>query len=40
MESSLRSVKNGKDIFDLEKCYEVIAAACSAGIQAHPPFLV
>ena len=39
MESSLRSVKNDKDIFDLEKCYEVITAACSAGIQAHPTFL-
>lgn len=39
MESSLRSTKNGKDIFDLDKCYEVIDAVCKAGIYSHPEFL-
>jgi len=29
MESSLRSMKNGKDIFDLEKCHECIRATCA-----------
>lgn len=39
MESSLRSTKNGKDIFDLDKCYEVIDAVCASGIYTHPDFL-
>lgn len=39
MESSLRSTKNEKDVFDLDKCYEVINAVCKAGIYQHPPFL-
>ena len=39
MESSLRSTKNGKDIFDLEKCYKVINAVCDAGILSHPDFV-
>jgi len=30
MESSLRSTKNGQDIFDLEKCRECISATCAA----------
>lgn len=39
MESSLRSIKNDKDIFDLDKCYEVIDATCAAGIFSHPDYL-
>jgi hypothetical protein len=39
MESSLRSIKNGHDVFDLNKCYEVIAAACDAGLMEHPEAL-
>ena len=36
MESSLRSTKDGKDIFDLSKCFEVIKATCEAGLMSHP----
>lgn len=39
MESSLRSTKNGKDVFDLDKCYEVIDAACELGVTTHPDYL-
>mmetsp|Transcript_1955 Transcript_1955/g.2522 ORF Transcript_1955/g.2522 Transcript_1955/m.2522 type:complete len:198 (+) Transcript_1955:397-990(+) len=39
MESSLRSSKNGTDVFDLDKCYECIDAICSAEQFAHPEFL-
>lgn len=39
MESSLRSIKDGKDVFDLDKCYEVIQATCAAGLYDHPDFL-
>jgi len=46
MESSLRSQKKGggtdtdhDDIFDLDKCYSVINAACNAGLMEHPTFL-
>jgi len=40
MESSLRSTKNGQDVFDLDKCYRVIEAACEhGGIMQHPDFL-
>jgi hypothetical protein len=39
MESSLRSKKNGQDIFDMDKCYEVIEAICKAEIHSHPRFL-
>jgi len=39
MESSLRSVKNGKDVFDLDKCYQIIEAACEEGLMSHPSFL-
>lgn len=39
MESSLRSEKNGKDIFDLDKCYQCIESVCDAGIYEHPSFL-
>jgi hypothetical protein len=39
MESRLRSEKNGKDIFDLDKCYQVVLAVCSTGLYSHPDFL-
>lgn len=39
MESKLRSTKNGKDVFDLDKCYEVIDATCVAGLHVHPAYL-
>ncbi len=39
MESRLRSDKDGKDIFDLDKCYQVILAVCEANLHPHPPFL-
>jgi len=39
MESSLRSIKNDKDVFDLDKCYAVIDAVCQAGFHRHPKYL-
>jgi phosphoribosylanthranilate isomerase len=39
MESSLRSTKNGKDVFDLDKCYDVIEGACELGFLGRPAFL-
>jgi hypothetical protein len=36
MESSLRSTTNENDVFDLNKCYQVISAACAAGVLDHP----
>jgi len=39
MESSLRSSKNGTDVFDLDKCYECIGAVCSAEQFVHPEYL-
>lgn len=39
MESSLRSQKNGKDVFDLDKCHQVILEVCQTGFLSHPPFL-
>lgn len=39
MESRLRSVKEGKDVFDLDKCYTVINAVCDKKIFSHPDFL-
>jgi hypothetical protein len=39
MESSLRSTNDGKDIFDMGKCYKVIDAVCDAGIHSHPDYL-
>lgn len=39
MESKLRSVKNDKDVFDLDKCYEVIDATCASGLHDHPSYL-
>ncbi|KAI2488831.1 hypothetical protein MHU86_25885 [Fragilaria crotonensis] len=39
MESRLRSIKNGQDVFDLDKCYDVIDAVCQAGLYSHPEYL-
>jgi phosphoribosylanthranilate isomerase len=39
MESSLRSIKNDKDVFDLDKCYQVIEGACEMGFLSRPSFL-
>jgi phosphoribosylanthranilate isomerase len=39
MESSLRSIKNDKDVFDLDKCYQVIEGACEMGFTSRPSFL-
>jgi hypothetical protein len=39
METSLRSMKNGTDVFDLEKCYECIGIVCESGLYSHPSFL-
>eukprot|EP00957_Ditylum_brightwellii_P094882 7226210-Ditylum_brightwellii.AAC.1 len=36
MESSLRSSKNGSNVFDLDKCYEFIDVVCAAQQYAHP----
>jgi len=39
MESSLRSIKNGRDVFDLDKCYHVIEMACDLGVLRHPNYI-
>jgi hypothetical protein len=39
MESSLRSITNDKDVFDLCKCYEVIQVACDMGVMNHPSYI-
>jgi phosphoribosylanthranilate isomerase len=39
MESSLRSNANGKDIFDLNKCFQCIEAICDENLFQHPEFL-
>lgn len=39
MESSLRSRKDGKDVFDLDKCYQCIDSVCAAKLFEHPAFL-
>jgi hypothetical protein len=39
MESSLRSIKNGNDVFDLDKCYKVIDSVCRLGLMKRPSFL-
>jgi len=39
MESSLRSSKDGSDIFDLNKCYECVKAVVDRGLHEHPTFL-
>jgi hypothetical protein len=39
MESSLRSIKNGNDVFDLDKCYQVMESVCDAGLMMRPNYL-
>jgi len=39
METSLRSIKDGKDVFDLDKCYKCIEIICESGLYSHPSFL-
>lgn len=39
MESSLRSHKDGNDIFDLYKCYSCISSVCALGLYQHPDYL-
>jgi hypothetical protein len=39
MESSMRCTKNGKDVFDIDKCYEVIDVAHECNIHLHPGFI-
>ena len=39
MESSLRSNKDGIDIFDLDKCYKCIEIVCNMNLKLHPSFL-
>jgi hypothetical protein len=39
MESSVRCCKNGKDVFDIDKCYEIIDVACEQMIMLHPSFV-
>lgn len=40
MESSLRSTVDGKDVFDLNKCFECIEAVCQEKLYDHPNFLI
>jgi phosphoribosylanthranilate isomerase len=40
MESSLRSIKNDQDVFDLDKCYSCISSVCALGLYHHPKYLV
>ena len=39
MESSMRCTKNGKDVFDIDACYQVIDVASELKIQLHPDFV-
>ena len=39
MESSLRSIKNGNDIFDLDKCFQVIDKVCTSQLMKRPDYL-
>ena len=39
MESSLRSTKNGRDIFDLDKCFQVIDTVCTMKLMDRPSYL-
>lgn len=40
MESSLRSIKNDRDVFDLDKCYQVVDAVCDLKLMNRPNFLM
>jgi hypothetical protein len=39
MESSLRSIKNGTDVFDLDKCFQVIDTVCTLQLMERPKYL-
>jgi hypothetical protein len=39
MESSLRSIKNGNDVFDLDKCFQVIDKVCTLQLMIRPTYL-
>ena len=39
MESSLRSIRNGIDIFDLDKCHQVINSVCDLGYIQRPSYM-
>ena len=39
MESSLRSDKNGEDVFDTDKCIKCIEAVCDMKLFDHPDYL-
>ncbi|KAL3941644.1 MAG: hypothetical protein SGBAC_004018 [Bacillariaceae sp.] len=39
MESSLRSIKGGKDVFDLDKCFDVVETVCKMGVYSHPSYI-
>ena len=39
MESSLRSIKNDKDVFDLDKCFQVINTVCTLQLMKRPDYL-
>ena len=38
MESSLRSTKNGSDVFDLDKCFKCIGVTVDMGFYQHASF--
>ena len=39
MESSLRSIKNGNDVFDLDKCFQIIDTVCTLQLMKRPNYL-
>jgi len=39
MESSLRSMKNSHDVFDIDKCIACIEAVCELKLFSHPSYL-
>jgi len=39
METSLRSIKDARDVFDLDKCYKCVEIICESELYSHPFFL-
>jgi hypothetical protein len=39
METGVRATRNGKDVFDIDACYQVIDVASEMEIQMHPNFV-
>jgi hypothetical protein len=39
METGVRATRNGKDVFDIDACYQVIDVASEMDIQSHPNFV-